>query len=114
MPIKVLDTTYFASLTIGPTAPNTFQKKLSKYAPFTHFTLGKTQRTQDHYHRLLGKLENFSQVVVGLHILNNSRSKKYGLTANDIEFLTELQKRTNVIIVAFGNPYSLEYLAGKS
>ena len=110
LPITALDTTYFASLTIGPTEPNAFQKKLSKYAPFTHFTLGNAQRTKDHYQRLLGKLENFNQVLVGLHMLNNSRSKKYGLTSNDIEFLTELQKRTNVIVVAFGNPYSLEYL----
>ena len=114
LPITALDTTYFASPTIGPTETNTCQKKLAKHAPFTHVTLGKAQRTKDHYQRLLGKLENFNQVLVGLHMLNNSRSEKYGLTASDIEFLTELQKRTNVIVVAFGNPYSLEYLEESS
>ena len=110
IPIKALDTTYFASLTIGPSAPNTFQKKLSKYAPFTHFTISKNQRSKDIYQRLLGKLENFNQVVVGLHVLNNSSRKNYGLTTEDVEFLTALQERTNVILVAFGNPYSLEQL----
>ncbi len=110
IPIKVLDTTYFASLTIGTNAPNTFQEKLSKYAPFTHFTVGKTERSKDQYQRLLSKLENFSQVLIGLHMLTNSRSKNYGLTSDDIEFISSLQKRTNVVLVAFGNPYSLEYL----
>ena len=112
IPIKVLDTTYFASLTIGTKGPNAFQKKLSKYALFSHFTLAKNQRTEDQYQRLLGKLENFSQVIIGLHMLNNSRSKNYGLTSADLAFLNSLQKRTKIIVVAFGNPYSLEQLEG--
>jgi beta-glucosidase-like glycosyl hydrolase/CubicO group peptidase (beta-lactamase class C family) len=110
IPIKVLDTTYFASLTIGTQKTNAFQKKLSKYAPFSHFTLAENQRTKEQYQKLLGKLENFSQVVIGLHTLNNSRSKGYGITQNDVDFLKSLQQRTKVIVVAFGNPYSLEKL----
>ena len=110
IPIELLDTTYFASLTIGPAELNAFQKKLSKYAHFNHFNISKSDRTRVKYQQLLGKLENFNQVVVGLHILNNSRRGNYGLTNDDVEFLLDLQKRTRVIVVAFGNAYSLEYL----
>lgn len=112
IPISVLDTTYFASLTIGTSGVNTFQKRLAKYAPFSHFTIANTQRTKMYYQRLLEKLENFNQVIVGLHMLTSSRSKKYGLLQEDINFLNALQSRTKVMVVAFGNPYSLEYLKG--
>ncbi|MDH3709338.1 MAG: serine hydrolase [Cyclobacteriaceae bacterium] len=110
IPVKVLDTTYFASLTIGTNGKNTFQKRLSKYASFNHYQLGKNAKTTAEYEKFLTKLENFNQVVVGLHNLNNSRSRKYGINLKDIEFIKQLQKRTNVIVVVFGNPYSLQYL----
>jgi len=110
IPIKVLDTTYFASLTIGTNSINTFQKKLGKYASFSHFTIANDRRTRTNYDKLLGKLENFSQVVVGIHNMNNSQSKSYGLVSYDVEFLKELQRKTKVVVVVFGNPYSLEYL----
>ncbi|GJM30757.1 MAG: beta-N-acetylglucosaminidase [Cyclobacteriaceae bacterium] len=110
IPTKVLDTTYFASLIIGSTDHNTFQKKLSKYASFNHFTISNRERNKAKYQTLLGKLENFNQVVIGLHTFTKGRSSQYGLTNMDIEFLRELQKRTKIIVVAFGNPYSMEYL----
>ena len=110
IPIKVLDNNHFASLTIGSKGINTFQKKLSKYASFSHFTVSKDQKSKAQYDQLLAKLENFNQVIVGVHGMNNSRSRKYGLATSDIEFLNSLQERTKVIVVMFGNPYSLEYL----
>jgi len=108
IPIKVLDTAFFASISIGTSAESGFQKRLSKYAPFSHYNL--SNKTSSNYQRLLNKLQNFNQVVVGWHGLNNSRSKKYGINLNDVSFLKELQKRTNVVVVYFGNPYGLEHL----
>ncbi len=110
IPIKILEDTHFASLTIGTNGVNTFQKQLGKYATFIDFTVSKDQKSKVHYDRLLEKLENFDQVIVGIHGMKNSRAKKYGLALSDIEFLHSLQERTKVIVVVFGNPYSLEYL----
>ncbi len=110
IPIKVLDTTFLASLTLGTASENNFQKRLDKYGSFSHYTLA--DKTTENYQRLLKKLENFNQVVVGVHKLNNSRSRKYGINMNDVAFLEALQKRTNVIVIVFGNPYSLEYFQG--
>ena len=110
IPVKVLDNNHFASLTIGSKGINTFQKILGKYASFSHFTVPKDQKSKAQYDQLLAKLENFNQVIVGVHGMNNSRSRKYGLATSDIEFLNSLQERTKVIVVVFGNPYSLEYL----
>jgi len=42
IPIRILDTTTFASITIGvPSQGSNFQHTLDLYAPFTHFTLHK-------------------------------------------------------------------------
>ena len=45
IPIKVLDTAFFASVSIGTATESDFQKRLSKYAPFSHYNLSnKTSR----------------------------------------------------------------------
>ena len=111
IPVKVLDTTYFASLTIGAKGNNNiFQEKLSKYTSFSHFSASNDKRNSEHYSKLIKKLEHFSLVVVGIHNMNNSRSKGYGIRGADVKFLESLQKKTKVIVVVFGNPYSVEHL----
>ncbi|MGI9542797.1 MAG: glycoside hydrolase family 3 N-terminal domain-containing protein [Cyclobacteriaceae bacterium] len=109
LPIQVLDTSYFASLTLGSSKINAFQKSLENFTSFTHFNLSKNQRSSSNYSTLLKKLGNFNQVVVSLHGLNNSRSKKYGVNPQDLNFLKQLNSRTSVVVVVFGNPYSLQY-----
>ena len=40
VPVRVLDTNSFASISIGAPKNNTFQKYLSKYTKFTHYFIG--------------------------------------------------------------------------
>ncbi len=109
VPVQVLDTTYFASLLIGEKQYNQFQSRLEKYTSFSHYQLSSDNRSPETYQNLLRKLENFSQVIVGVHGLTNSRTRRYNVDPGDIAFLEQLQKKTNVIVVVFGNPYSLQY-----
>ena len=50
-------------------------------------------------------------MVVGIHDLNNSPSKRFGLQQEDILFLQTLAEHSQVIITVFGNAYSLNYLS---
>jgi beta-N-acetylhexosaminidase len=113
VPITILDTASFASLSIGSESKTIFQYILSKYAPIQHFNIGpKEARTANKQAELLNQLQNFKYVVVGVHGLRSFPANNYGVNQSDIKFLLDLQKRTNVIVVVFGNPYTLKFFEG--
>lgn len=110
VPIHILDTTSFASLSFKGGKNSLFQKTLSKYADFNHYHLeGKTNDLEE-MTQLMSQLKQYETVVVGVHHLTNSPSKRFGLSAEDILFLNNLAVETNVVLVVFGNAYSLKYL----
>ncbi len=108
LPIKVIDTNRFVSLTIGKRTSPTFRNSLDKYAEFKHFHWDG--ENMDQYKSILQKLKGYSIVVVGLTGMNNSASKRFGVTNTANTFLFDLEKQNKVITVAFGNPYGLKYL----
>lgn len=110
VPIKILDTTNFASLSLRGRKNSRFQQYLSKYATFQHFHLAENADNPAIYTRLMDQLRSYETVVVGIHDLNNSPSRKFGLKNEDILFLKNLSENSNVILTVFGNAYSLKYL----
>ncbi|MTI30768.1 glycoside hydrolase family 3 N-terminal domain-containing protein [Xanthovirga aplysinae] len=108
LPIKVLDTTYFASLSIRSNGKYEFEEALSNYAPFSHYKIDKGEKGDQVYYQLLNNLENYQVVIVGVEGMNSSPSKNYGLQKKDLEFLRKLNKKTEVIVCVFGNAYSLK------
>jgi len=109
LPIRTLDTAYFAALSIGEEKRTTFQHMLSKYAPMSLFNIGPKDNQEATRTKLLDQLQRFDYVIVGLHGLKNYPSNNYGVNLADIRFLEKLQEKTNVILAVFGNPYSLKY-----
>lgn len=107
LPVRIIDTTNFASLSINHTGKSIFQSTLDKYALFQHFNIPTNEVTADSYDELLNKLKHFGTVVAGVHGMNNSRSKNYGLRDKDLELLRLINQQTNLIVSVFGNPYSL-------
>ncbi len=107
LPIRIIDTTSFASLSINHSGKSMFQSTLDKYAFFQHFNTPANVASANEYNQLLNKLKHFGTVVVGVHGMNNSRSKNYGLRDKDLEFLRLLNQQTNLTVTLFGNPYSL-------
>lgn len=108
IPIQVIDTNRFASLTIGKRTSTTFRRKLGKYASFKHFHWDGENQAQ--YQSILKQLKSYSIVVVGLTGMNNSASRRFGISSTANKFLFDLEKQSRVITVAFGNPYGLKYL----
>ncbi len=108
IPVHILDTLSFASLSIGTSEKTRFQKDLSRYALFAHYNMPAEPGT-DAYDLLYEKLKHYKMVVVGFHDLNNSRAKSYGVSNEGLAFVRKLQAQgTKVVAVVFGNPYSLK------
>ncbi|MFT5915764.1 MAG: beta-glucosidase-like glycosyl hydrolase/CubicO group peptidase (beta-lactamase class C family) [Flammeovirgaceae bacterium] len=108
LPFKDLAGKKFASVVIGKGLGNTFQTYLSKYAPFTHHAIPQKSSAISVYQSILAKVKDEDIVVVGVMKMNNSRSKNYGIHSNTIEFIKRLSKETKVVVVPFGNAYSLK------
>lgn len=109
IPFKKLDTLKIASLVIDDKLNNIFQKNLSNYATIKNFNVSKEdlagKQTQ-----LLKDLGAYNQVIVSVHNTKRSMSKNAGVNAQISSFLKLLNEKTNVTLVLFANPYSLERL----
>lgn len=110
VPFKQLDLKNFASLSIGDEGKE-FQKYLSKYSKFEHFSIPKAADQTTHYNTMK-KLEDFDVVVVGLMGVTNSPSRRFGIAQGDVQLLKDLSKRQKVVVVLFGNSYAAQYLEG--
>ncbi|UZR95719.1 glycoside hydrolase family 3 N-terminal domain-containing protein [Chondrinema litorale] len=110
LPISKIDSINFASLSIGEAEESTFQRYLSKYTTIENLHIAKNQASTSQLDQLYEKLKEKDAVFVGLHNMNNRRSRQYGLSNAVLAFIKKLEKETKVVPVVFGNPYSLKYL----
>lgn len=111
LPLKFLDTTSFASVSIGAKENNVFQQTLDNYAPFSHFTIEKNA-DEAAYELLLERARTYEVVVVGLHGMSMYNSTHFGLTESSKKFISRLQSSgVRVILSVFGNPYSLKFFS---
>lgn len=108
IPFTELDSTAYASLSIGASALTPFQKRLADYVKMPHWQVGK-EISAERADQLMKTLEKNDVVIVGMHDMSSRASQNYGLTTSSINFLKQLAKKTKVVLVVFGNPYSLKY-----
>ncbi len=108
LPFRELDGLRLASLAIGSPDGTTFQQRLGRYASFDQHSIG-SDIAAGQQQQLLDKLGDKDVVVVSLHDMNPAPSRDFGLTPSARSFLDKLQARTRVVLVVFGNPYSLAY-----
>lgn len=106
LPIISLEDQKFATVQLGKGDNSRFKNTLDKYARFEHLGLDSlNQKTID-------SLAQFNLVVVAYQGITNSPKNQHGIGNTDIEFIKSLQSKTNVIVVAFGNAYGLQYFQG--
>ena len=97
-----------ATLAMGTGNWTTFQYQLNQMGIFNQFNIGKSMTAE----KKKSMLEYFSKkktVIVSLHDMKPKASEHFGLSQDTRDFVNELAKRTNVILVVFGNPYALTY-----
>ena len=112
LPVRILDTNTFASISIGENKNNTFQQYLSKYTTFSHYFIKDAEASSATFNNVFNLVKDKKVVVIGLHNMSNRASKHFGISRQEQEFIKELSQTTKVIIVELGNPYGLKYIEG--
>ncbi|HRJ29588.1 MAG TPA: serine hydrolase [Cyclobacteriaceae bacterium] len=98
LPIKILENTTFASLSVGERKENEFSAYLSRYAPFDHFQFhqpGEDTTT------LLEELKKYDVVIAGIFLTSS------GIISEYPALLDALAKHTKVVVCNFGPPSKL-------
>ncbi|MEX0965701.1 MAG: glycoside hydrolase family 3 N-terminal domain-containing protein [Bacteroidia bacterium] len=95
-----------AVVSMGAEQGNSFQEMISRYAPVSLFSIKATAKKAA-YDELLGSLQEFDRVIVGLHNVSRYNVRTFGITTDAINFVHALNQRQNMLLVDFGTPYSL-------
>ncbi len=106
LPLIDLGEKSHASIAIGKGDPSEFQRMLDKYAKFSHLPLDSLNDTR------LEAIAQHDLVVVSYHGITNAPKDQHGVLDEEIAFIKALQEKTKVIVVVFGNAYSLQYFQG--
>lgn len=93
IPVKKLDMTKIAALSIGATSNNTFHKYLKKYAPVATFSAQSATALSE-----IKGLKEYDLVIVSVHSNN----------AVDAATLQQLTKDQKIVLTFFTSPYRLE------
>jgi beta-glucosidase-like glycosyl hydrolase/CubicO group peptidase (beta-lactamase class C family) len=100
VPIKHLEIKTMAYVKMGDDSGNTFFNELKKYGK-VHAIKGNTLE------ELMGQLEPYNTVIVGLHRSNESPWKSYKFTEEELIWLHEISKTHSIILDVFVKPYAL-------
>ena len=112
LPFINLDTTTFASVAISADNNNDFQKTLSQYAPFRHFTIPFKPASDKDIAWVLEEAAKYKVVVVSVHDMNSRGDRNYGVSPATVVFINQLRQKTKVVVVGFGNPYGMKLYDG--
>ncbi len=108
IPVQGMEDKKIAALSIGSIVNTEFQKTLSHYAKIKLFNVGKEVAEANH-RNLIRDLKAHDLVFVSLHDLSSYATKNFGISNSAKKLIEELRTQTKVVLVNFGNPYSLSY-----
>ncbi|HLF63986.1 MAG TPA: glycoside hydrolase family 3 N-terminal domain-containing protein [Saprospiraceae bacterium] len=107
IPVQKIDTLSVATLIIGTKSQGIFQKRIDDYVKAEHFTVEKSALYARHT-ALLSALDHKDLVLVAITGLSKKTEDNFGVTQEMIDFLKELNTKTDIIVVVFGSPYALK------
>jgi len=107
LPIKNLESQKIASLSIGRNRTSSYQARLEKYTHITPYSIDKNAEPAE-FDSLLDSLNAYDLLIIGVHNMDMRSSRNFGLTPQEVKFLSEIIDRQKTIISVFGNPYSLD------
>lgn len=106
LPIRRLDSLKIASLVIGDTLHNAFQRALARYAPITELRCDKVLN-RDSANALLARLKAFDLVIASVHGTSFRVEKEFGVPQLTLDLLRRLDDQQPLAFVLFANPYRL-------
>jgi beta-N-acetylhexosaminidase len=108
LPFKNYMPDSMATLSLGANRLMPFQYTLNNYGLFNQFNLPK-EISDARQREMLDYFSKKKIVIVSLHGMKPHFTSDFGLTQSEKSFISELNKVTKVVLVVFGNPYSLKY-----
>ncbi len=110
LPFVKIDDIKFASIAIGATKFNDFQRILSKYTKFDNYVIGKNE-SEGNFDKLVEKTKKADVIIVSLHNVDVHKPKAdFGISENSKKLIADLEKTNKkIIVVHFGNAYGLKY-----
>lgn len=97
-----------ATLAIGNTNKTKFQERLDSYMQADHYHVSHSLNEVD-VPSLLKDLKKYDRVIVSFHNMTNKVAGDFGLTKEELTLLQNINREQEIILVVFGNPYSLKF-----
>lgn len=107
IPIKNLTEKFCVVSITAKNNTSVFFEYLNKYTQVDTFSLSfsSSRNTFDSVYEITKK---YDYTIIGIFSTNEFTSKNYGLTAQALDFINQVSKNTNSILVVFTSPYILE------
>lgn len=107
LPISAARAPRVATLAIGESARTPFQSEVEKFGITRHHYAGQSivGKQADKY----AGLKNFDMVLVPIYNIGKYPKDGYNISPSVVDFLKDLNKQTRVVVIAFGNPYSVQF-----
>jgi beta-N-acetylhexosaminidase len=108
LPFRQLEGIKMASLSINANKATPFQDRLQEYKKMPALQCGQAPSEREQT-RLIAELSKADIAIVGLHNMSSRASNDFGISGAARRLLQQLQQKTKVVLVVFGNPYSLKF-----
>ncbi|MCB0509490.1 MAG: hypothetical protein KDC82_01920, partial [Bacteroidetes bacterium] len=103
LPLKTREADKVALLSLGKGSKQALHSSCENFGLKNHFfianDLQSTQITTQ-----LAKFKDYDKVVVGLYDMSRWKSKNFGISAAELEFLKQLDKEKELVLILFGSP----------
>ncbi len=108
LPFRQLEGIKMACLSINASKVTPFQNRLQEYKKMPALQCGQAPSEREQT-RLIAELSKADIAIVGLHDMSSRASNDFGISGAVRRMLQQLQQKTKVVLVVFGNPYSLKF-----
>ena len=106
LPLRDWNYKKVASLSIGLSGTSSFQKDISNFEEMDFFSQPNENKERA-FDNLMETLAGYDLVIIDLHGMGRQAAKDYNITEDARKFIEALSGRTKVVLVVFGNAYSL-------
>ncbi len=106
IPFTNLEERSFAAVSVGAEINNEFLEMCKNYAMIQSFAIAKDASLND-FDFLENNLRQYNTIIVGIHDMSRRESRNFSISMQTIDFLNKLSRHKNVVVVVFGNAYSL-------
>lgn len=107
IPLTPVANEKLASVSIGSARKTIFQERLDSYAEFDHYNT-TSDLSAGVRASLLNSLKDYEKIIISIHDMSKSYGRNFGITSSALNFIKEISKTKDVIIVLFGSPYALK------